>query len=112
MITGLDIVIPAHYHGSTVGVTIAFMGLSYYLLTRLGFGKLPAKMARWQPYLYGGGQLIHITGLAWSGGYGVQRKTAGTARYHHPICQITAQNEIDERWRKLGCTNQFHNSGI
>ncbi len=27
-IAGLDIVIPAHYHGSTVGVTIAFMGLT------------------------------------------------------------------------------------
>jgi hypothetical protein len=27
--------------------------------------------------LYGGGQLLHITGLVWSGGYGVQRKVAG-----------------------------------
>ncbi len=80
MISGLDIVIPAHYHGSTVGVTIAFMGLSYYLLPRLGFGAIPARMASWQPYLYGGGQLLHIIGLAWSGGYGVQRKTAGLAQ--------------------------------
>ena len=80
MITGLDIVIPAHYHGSTVGVTIAFMGLAYYLLPRLGFGELPPRMATWQPFLYGGGQLLHITGLAWSGGYGVQRKTAGLAQ--------------------------------
>ena len=80
MISGLDIVIPAHYHGSTVGVTIAFMGLSYYLLPRLGFGAIPVRMASWQPYLYGGGQLLHIIGLAWSGGYGVQRKTAGLAQ--------------------------------
>jgi cytochrome c oxidase subunit 1 len=80
MIAGLDIVIPAHYHGATVGVTIAFMGLTYYLLPRLGFGALPERMATWQPYLYGGGQLIHIIGLAWSGGYGVQRKTAGAAQ--------------------------------
>lgn len=80
MIAGLDIVIPAHYHGATVGVTIAFMGLSYYLLPRLGFGPLPERMAVWQPYLYGGGQLLHIIGLAWSGGYGVQRKTAGVAQ--------------------------------
>ena len=75
MISGLDIVIPAHYHGSTVGVTIAFMGLSYYLLPRLGFGAIPVRMASWQPYLYGGGQLLHIIGMAWSGSYGVQRKT-------------------------------------
>lgn len=80
MIAGLDIVIPAHYHGATVGVTIAFMGLTYYLLPRLGFGPLPERMAVWQPYLYGGGQLMHIIGLAWSGGYGVQRKTAGVAQ--------------------------------
>jgi len=80
MIAGLDIVIPAHYHGATVGVTIAFMGLTYYLLPRLGFGPLPERMAIWQPYLYGSGQLMHIIGLAWSGGYGVQRKTAGAAQ--------------------------------
>ena len=80
MIAGLDIVIPAHYHGATVGVTIAFMGLTYYMLPRLGFGDLPERMATWQPYLYGGGQLTHIIGLAWSGGYGVQRKTAGAAQ--------------------------------
>jgi len=80
MIAGLDIVIPAHYHGATVGVTIAFMGLTYYLLPRLGFGPLPERMATWQPYIYGGGQLMHIVGLAWSGGYGVQRKTAGVAQ--------------------------------
>ncbi len=80
MIAGLDIVIPAHYHGATVGVTIAFMGLTYYLLPRLGFGTLPETMATWQPLLYGGGQLMHVAGLAWSGGYGVQRKTAGAAQ--------------------------------
>lgn len=80
LISGLDIVIPAHYHGSTVGVTLAFMGLAYYLLPRLGFGPVPAKMAFWQPYVYGGGQLMHIIGLAWSGGYGVQRKTAGLSQ--------------------------------
>jgi heme/copper-type cytochrome/quinol oxidase subunit 1 len=80
MIAGLDIVIPAHYHGATVGVTIAFMGLTYYLLPRLGFGDISERLATWQPYLYGGGQLMHVIGLAWSGGYGVQRKTAGAAQ--------------------------------
>ncbi|MGI9263043.1 MAG: cbb3-type cytochrome c oxidase subunit I, partial [Woeseiaceae bacterium] len=88
MIAGLDIVIPAHYHGATVGVTIAFMGLTYYLLPRLGFGPLPQRMAFWQPWLYGGGQLMHIIGLAWSGGYGVQRKTAGAAQGLEGIGQV------------------------
>ena len=35
-------------------------------------------MATLQPWLYGMGQLMHIIGLVWSGGYGVQRKVAGT----------------------------------
>ena len=77
MIQGVNVVIPAHYHGSTVGVTLAFMGLAYVVLPQLGFGEVEGRMARWQPYVYGGGQLIHVLGLAWSGGYGVQRKVAG-----------------------------------
>lgn len=80
LIAGLDIVIPAHYHGATVGVTVAFMGLCYLLLPRLGYGPIPERMAFWQPWLYAGGQLLHIAGLAWTGGYGVQRKTAGIAQ--------------------------------
>jgi len=80
MIEGINVVIPAHYHGSIVGVTLAFMGLAYHLLPKLGYTQPTSKMARWQPYIYGGGQLMHILGLAWSGGYGVKRKTAGAAQ--------------------------------
>ncbi|MDT8452187.1 MAG: cbb3-type cytochrome c oxidase subunit I [Gammaproteobacteria bacterium] len=80
MIEGVNVVIPAHYHGSIVGVTLAFMGLTYYLLPRLGFRATVSRAARIQPWIYGGGQMMHILGLAWSGGYGVQRKTAGTAQ--------------------------------
>ncbi len=80
MVSGLNVVIPAHYHGSTVGVTIAFMGLGYYLLPRLGFGPISPRMAFWQPIIYGGGQMMHIIGLAWSGGYGVHRKTTGLSQ--------------------------------
>ena len=80
LIHGVNVVIPAHYHGSIVGVTLAFMGIAYYLLPKLGYKNPHWKMARIQPYIYSGGQLMHILGLAWSGGYGVQRKTAGTAQ--------------------------------
>lgn len=77
-ISGSNVKIPAHYHGSIVGVTLALMGLVYLLLPRLGYGTPTGRMARWQPTLYGAGQLMHIIGLVWSGGYGVQRKVAGT----------------------------------
>jgi hypothetical protein len=77
MIQGSDVRIPAHYHGSIVGITLAMMGLSYALLPRLGFTRELPRIAVWQPLIYGGGQFLHIAGLVWSGGYGVQRKVAG-----------------------------------
>ena len=77
LIQGSNVTIPAHYHGSIVGVTLAFMGLTYDLLPRLGYARPNTRWATIQPYVYGGGQLLHVAGLAWSGGYGVQRKVAG-----------------------------------
>ncbi|MBP6224692.1 MAG: cbb3-type cytochrome c oxidase subunit I [Rhizobacter sp.] len=77
VIQGSNVRIPAHYHGCIVGVTLALMGLLYHLLPRLGYGTPQGRLATLQPSLYGAGQLMHIVGLVWSGGYGVQRKVAG-----------------------------------
>lgn len=77
-IDGSNVKIPAHYHGCIVGVTLAMMGLVYHLLPRLGYGAPAGRLAVGQPYCYGLGQLLHIIGLVWSGGYGVQRKVAGS----------------------------------
>ena len=77
VIHGSNVTIPAHYHGCIVGVTLALMGVVYLLLPRLGYREPDRRWATWQPCLYGFGQLLHVTGLLWSGGYGVQRKTAG-----------------------------------
>ncbi|MDX1975182.1 MAG: hypothetical protein SFT92_05855 [Rickettsiales bacterium] len=78
LIQGQNVTIPAHYHGSIVGVTLGFMGLAYLLMPRLGY-RDPAgwRLAFWQPIVYGIGQVMHVSGLAWSGGYGVLRKTPG-----------------------------------
>jgi hypothetical protein len=89
-ISGSNVKIPAHYHGSIVGVTLAFMGLTYHLLPRLGFREVRAKLARLQIWLYAGGQLLHVTGLVWSGGYGVQRKVAGAAETLRGAGEIAA----------------------
>ena len=77
-IQGSNVRIPAHYHGCIVGVTLALMGAVYRILPSLGYAAPQGRMATWQPWLYGMGQLMHIIGLVWSGGYGVQRKVAGT----------------------------------
>jgi cytochrome c oxidase subunit I len=76
-ISGSNVKIPAHYHGCIVGVTLALMGLVYHLLPQLGYAAPRGRLAVAQPWLYGTGQLMHIVGLVWSGGYGVQRKVAG-----------------------------------
>lgn len=90
LITGSNVRIPAHYHGCIVGVTLAMMGVVYLLLPRLGFAAPSSSHAGWQPWLYGAGQLMHITGLVWSGGYGVQRKVAGADQVLDGTAQIAA----------------------
>lgn len=80
MITGSNVRIPAHYHGSIVGVTLAFMGITYHILPRLGFRKPSGKWVDWQPVIYGGGQLVWVLAMAYTGGHGVARKTAGAAQ--------------------------------
>jgi cytochrome c oxidase subunit 1 len=88
MVQGSNVKIPAHYHGCIVGITLAFMGVTYDLLPRFGFSAPQGRLTHLQPYLYGIGQLMHITGLVWSGGYGVQRKVAGAEQYLNNMEQV------------------------
>lgn len=88
MIDGNNVRIPAHYHGSIVGVTLALMGLVYLLLPKLGYRAPLGRIARWQPLCYGAGQLLHIIGLVWSGGYGVARKVAGAEQVLHSRSEV------------------------
>lgn len=78
MISGQNVTIPAHYHGMIVGITLALMGVAYAMLPRFGYRDVAAsRMAFLQPIIYAVGQLMHIGGLAYCGGYGILRKTAG-----------------------------------
>ncbi len=70
-------VIPAHYHGSVIAVTVALMGLVYHLLPALGGRAISNKWASIQIALYSLGQIMHIAGMAILGGHGAQRKTVG-----------------------------------
>ena len=89
-IQGSNVRIPAHYHGSIVGVTLAFMGLAYHLLPQMGYAAPRGRLATLQPWLYGAGQLAHVLGLLWSGGYGVQRKVAGAEQVLRGAEQVAA----------------------
>lgn len=78
MIQGQNVTIPAHYHGEIVAITVALMGYAYAMLPHFGYEAVTQnRLAFWQPVIYGLGQLMHVGGLAYSGGYGVLRKTAG-----------------------------------
>ena len=89
-IQGSNVRIPAHYHGAIVGVTLALMGIVYHLLPRLGFAAPPPRLAAAQAWIYGVGQLLHVAGLAWSGGYGVQRKAAGAEQALRTTPEVVA----------------------
>lgn len=87
MIGDSNTIITAHYHGTGGAISLAFMGLAFHLLPRLGYRTPDLKLATLMPYVYGAGQLLHIIGLLWSGGYGVQRKVAGAAQGLHGFAQ-------------------------
>lgn len=87
MIRDSNTIITAHYHGTGGAISLAFMGLTLHLLPRLGYREPELKWATLMPYVYGVGQLLHIVGLLWSGGYGVQRKVAGAAQELHGFAQ-------------------------
>lgn len=77
MISGVNTIIPAHYHCVIGAVTIAFMGLFYELAPALGKAVYGRKMAAVQPYLYFTGILLFAIGLYIAGSHGVARKTYG-----------------------------------
>ncbi len=70
--------VTAHYHAITGASTLAFMALVYQALPQLGYGMPGLRLQHTQVYAYGVGQLLHALGLAWAGGYGMQRKVGGS----------------------------------
>lgn len=75
-----NLMVTAHYHGTVGAVTLAYMGLAYHLVERLGLGAVPASAIRAQVRLYTVGLLCLIGGLAWASVHGAERKLAGVAQ--------------------------------
>ena len=88
MIDSSNTMVPAHYHGCIVAVTLAFMSLSLHLLPRFGFAAPNPRLVLLMPRVYGIGQIMHVAGLAFSGGHGVQRKTAGAEQGLESLAQV------------------------
>lgn len=88
MIDDSNTMVPAHYHGCIVAITLGFMALALELLPKLGFAAADSRLVAALPWVYGTGQVLHIIGLAYSGGHGVQRKTAGAAQGLDSLAEI------------------------
>jgi len=80
-----DTRVPAHYHGAVTALTLALMGFAYNALKAGGSRISFARLARLQPYIYGVGMLVFITGLFVSGFFGAPRKTPGVEYTHNPV---------------------------
>jgi cytochrome c oxidase subunit I len=88
LIDDSNTMVPAHYHGCIVAITLTFMALSLHLLPKFGLAPANQKVMLALPWIYGTGQMLHIIGLAFSGGHGVQRKTAGADQGLESLAQI------------------------
>lgn len=70
------IYVPAHFHATVaVGTTLTFMALTYLLIPVLFRRQMIFPwMARWQPYVFGGGMTILILFMLGAGTLGVSRR--------------------------------------
>jgi cytochrome c oxidase subunit 1 len=70
------IYVPGHFHATVVvGTTLAFMSITYFLIPTL-FNRemiLPG-LAKWQPYLFGGGMGVFCLAMMGAGTLGVPRR--------------------------------------
>ena len=70
------IYVPGHFHATVVlGTTLAFMSLTYFLIPVL-FRRQVAfpVLAKWQPYLFGGGMGVFTMVMMGAGTLGVERR--------------------------------------
>jgi cytochrome c oxidase subunit 1 len=87
MIWHNTLAVPGHFHATVVGgTTIAFMGLTYYVIPLLARRELIlARWVRWQPYIYGSGIVLLSIGMMAAGWLGVPRRVADISYSGAPI---------------------------
>jgi hypothetical protein len=80
----INVVVPAHYHGSLISITILLMSFFYGAIKNIGkkidltvFSLTMRRLIFFQLVGYCIGNMMHITGLMIMGGYGALRKTPG-----------------------------------
>ena len=69
LIDGADTMVPAHYHAAIGAVTVSFMTMTYVLFPKFNLHFPTMKLERlagWQPLIYGIGQFLLASGLAYA----------------------------------------------
>jgi cytochrome c oxidase subunit I len=88
MIRGSSTLIPAHYHASLGGVTVAYMTMVFILMKEYGYHLKKPGNIKWmniQPLLFGFGQTVFVIGFAYAGMMGMGRKMFGQDQSVHTI---------------------------
>jgi cytochrome c oxidase subunit I len=88
MIRGSSTLIPAHYHASLGGVTVAYMAMVFIMMKQFGYSLKSAKkiwLMNIQPLLFGIGQAIFVVGFAYAGIMGMGRKMFGQDQSIHTV---------------------------
>ena len=67
---GVERVMPAHFQAASAGVTLAFMGVTFLLLPKLGYEPVIGRLAQVQPWIFIFGQLMLMFGPLLALGYG------------------------------------------
>lgn len=92
LIRGSNTIVPGHYHAAIGAVTASFMAVTWVLLEPLGF-RLPGKRSlaatRWQPLLFGLGQLTFALGFTLAGAHGAERKSYGAEQAGRTLAEST-----------------------
>ncbi len=84
LIRGSNTMVPAHYHANIGAVTASFMAAAWPLLAALGAPRPAERLEKWsrfQPVLFGGGQLVFALGFALAGAEGMARKAYGAEQH-------------------------------
>ncbi|MBI2496673.1 MAG: hypothetical protein HYV75_01660 [Opitutae bacterium] len=84
LIRGSSTLVPGHYHCAIGAVTLALMTAAYDFCTAVapaGTAPVPARRARLQLLLFGGGQAVFGLGFALAGAYGLGRKQYGAEQH-------------------------------
>jgi len=78
MLTHNTLFTVGHFHATVVsGTTLAFMGISYYLIPLLSQRELVGvRIARWQPYVFASGVALLTAAMMLAGQLGVPRRVA------------------------------------